>query len=160
MLVSQVHSARPVSLLLSDEKGNQIEEVAVKRGENSVCLQTQGPVKFSTNGCEEFEISPSQIEDPSAVGSDFRVTLKATKFLVSGRITSKNSIPDLKLLASSELRKVEVATQKIATGYSFKFLALPGEDIAFRPKSEEHLFDPESLHVFVDNDCHLVRKSN
>ena len=142
--------------MLTDDKGNAIGEVAIKRGENSVCLKSQSSVKFSTRGCEEFEINPAHIEDPSAVDSDFRVTLKATKFQVSGRIASKNPIPDLKLLATSELRKVEVATQKIATGYAFSFLALPGEDIAFRPKSEEHLFDPESLHVFVDNDCHLV----
>ena len=76
--------------------------------------------------------------------------------LVSGRISSKNPIPDLKLVATSELRKLEIETSKTPTGYSFSFLALPGEDVAFNPKSEEHLFDPESLHVSVDNDCHLV----
>jgi hypothetical protein len=51
---------------------------------------------------------------------------------------------------------VAVETVKTASGYSFSFLAFPGEDLSFHPKSEEHLFDPESLHVFVDNDCHLV----
>jgi hypothetical protein len=142
--------------VLSDESGNPVEEVVLGKGDNSVCLKSQKTVRFSTKGCEEFEIEPERIEDPSSLESDFKVVLKPTKYQVSGRIASKNPIPDLKLVATSELRKVEVETRKNPTGYSFSFYAFPGEDLAFHSQSEEHLFDPESLHVYVDNDCHLV----
>jgi hypothetical protein len=156
----QVHSIRPATLVLSDKDGTPVEEVTVQRGESLVCLKSQSFVEFSTKGCEEFEITPAQIVDPASIDSNFRVTLKPVKFQVSGRISSKNPISDLKLVAASEVRKVEVETQKTSAGYSFSFSAFPGEDLLFQPKSEEHLFDPESLHVFVDNDCHLVRFSH
>ena len=152
----QVNSVRSAILVLSDEKGNPSEEVLLGKGENWVCLKSQNGVHFSTKGCEQFKIDPEHVEDPSALDSDFMVTLKPTKFQVSGRISSKSPIPDLKLVASSELRRVEVETRKIETGYGFSFYAFPSEDLAFHPQSEEHLFEPESLHVFVDNDCHLV----
>ena len=41
------------------------------------------------------------------------------------------------------------------SGYSFTFDALPSEEIAFVPQSEEFLFDPEIIHVFVEQSCHL-----
>ena len=141
---------------MSDEKGNPLEEVVLGKGENWVCLKSQNGVHFSTKGCVEFKIEPEHIEDPSTLDSDFKVILKPTKFQVSGRISSKTPISDLKLVASSELRRIEVETVEIETGYGFSFNAMPGEDLSFHPESEEHLFEPESLHVFVDNDCHLV----
>ena len=33
-------------------------------------------------------------------------------------------------------------------------MAYPGEEVVFQPISAGHLFEPESLHVFVDHDCH------
>ena len=159
LIFFKVNSVRSAILVLSDENGNPVEEVVIGKGENSVCLKSQKAIRFSTKGCEVFEIEPERIEDPSSLETDFRVTLKPTKYQVSGRIASKSPIPDLKLLANSEIRKVDVETKKISTGYSFSFYAFPGEDLSFHPKSEEHLFDPESLHVYVDNDCHLVRQS-
>ena len=41
------------------------------------------------------------------------------------------------------------------TGYSFSFLAYPGEELSFHPHSEEFLFDPEVIHIFVDHTCHV-----
>ena len=111
-----MNSVRSAILVLSDEKGNPVEEVVLGKGENSVCLKSQRRVKFSTKGCEVFEILPEVIEDPSSLNSDFRVALKPTKFQVSGRIASKTPIPDLKLVATSELRKVEVETKKNPSG--------------------------------------------
>jgi hypothetical protein len=133
-----------------------MEEVVIGKGDSSVCLKSQKSILFSTKGCEVFEIQPERIEDPSSLETDFRVSLKPIQYQVSGRIASKTPIPDLKLFANSEVRKVEIETKKISTGYSFTFYAFPGEDLSFHPKSEEHLFDPESLHVYVDNDCHIV----
>ena len=30
-----------------------------------------------------------------------------------------------------------------------------GEEVIFQPQSKGYLFDPDSLHVFVDHGCHL-----
>ena len=44
---------------------------------------------------------------------------------------------------------------KDATGYGFSFWAYPGEELSFHPSSEEFLFDPEIIHIFVDHSCHV-----
>jgi hypothetical protein len=38
---------------------------------------------------------------------------------------------------------------KIIDLYSFDLMAYPGEEVVFQPISAGHLFEPESLHVFV-----------
>ena len=45
--------------------------------------------------------------------------------------------------------------QNSPEGYSFNMMAFPGEEVILKPQSGDHLFEPESLHVFVDHDCHL-----
>lgn len=44
---------------------------------------------------------------------------------------------------------------KDSTGYGFSFWAYPGEELSFHPSSEEFLFDPEIIHIFVDHSCHV-----
>ena len=68
---------------------------------------------------------------------------------------SKTAITDLKLICRSEQRKIELELSKVAEGYTFNLMAFPGEEVIFQPISQNHLYDPDSLHVFVDNDCHL-----
>ena len=38
---------------------------------------------------------------------------------------------------------------KLINSYSFDLMAYPGEEVVFQPISAGHLFEPESLHVFV-----------
>ena len=49
----------------------------------------------------------------------------------------------------------DLELQNSPEGYSFNMMAFPGEEVILRPQSGDHLFEPESLHVFVDHDCHL-----
>ena len=84
------------------------------------------------------------------------ISLKPIKYSVSGRIAAKAKIPDLKVLAKSDRRQLELELQTSPEGgYSFNMMAFPGEEVILKPQSGDHLFDPESLHVFVDHDCHL-----
>ena len=46
-----------------------------------------------------------------------------------------------------------------SAGYSFSFWAYPGEELSFHPSSEEFLFDPEVIHIFVDHTCHVDKVS-
>ena len=42
----------------------------------------------------------------------------------------------------------------IPLDFSFHLFFL-GEEVIFQPQSKGYLFDPDSLHVFVDHGCHL-----
>ena len=88
-------------------------------------------VKFYTNGCEEFEINPDTLNLKNL--DNIKINLKPVKFRVSGRVTSKETISDLKVLAKSETRMVELQLEKVDNfGYSFHLMAFAGEEIVFQ----------------------------
>ena len=151
----------------------------MKRGSNKICIERKkgstDELQLTTKGCEKFEVEPKAIK-PSA--STSRVVLKPTHYQVSGRIFSKAKVTNLELVVKSELRTVNLATVRDDTNgfYTFSFDALPNEgnisgrkmatvchlkwsilisELSFVPQSEEFLFDPENIHVFVENSCHL-----
>ena len=55
----------------------------------------------------------------------------------------------------SDQRHEKLSTKRDDKGYSFSFWAYPGEELSFHPHSEEFLFDPEAIHIFVDHTCHV-----
>jgi len=155
---AMVESPHPTTLIINN-KSSGSQESALKRGVNKVCVENKnwdGVAGFtlSTRGCEKFEITPNAIDSNAA---DVKIVLKPTHYQVSGRIFSKESIPKLELNVKSEVRAVKLkTTREDSRGfYSFTFDALPNEEISFVPTSEEFLFDPENIHVFVQNSCHL-----
>jgi len=161
------HSVRPATLVINN--GVKETESTLSRGDNSICINSQKPVTLSTKGCVEYDVEPGEfkkeivkctfnsnstlidrIDDPSVVDSSLRIILKPIKYTVSGFITTKKMIPDLKLIASSDTRKVEVETRKTSDGYSFSFMALPGEDLVrgSASKSSEKSFYKAYLIFF------------
>ena len=92
-------------------------------------------VKFQTKGCEEFEISPDTLNLKNL--DNIKINLKPVKFRVSGRVASKETIPDLKVLAKSETRMVELELEKVDNvGYSFHLMAFAGEEVVFQVLSK------------------------
>ena len=86
-------------------------------------------VKFKTQGCEEFEISPSDTLNLKSLEKNSKINLKAVKYSVSGRVNSKESkISDLKVIAKSETRLVELELEPLENdvGYSLDLMAYPG----------------------------------
>jgi hypothetical protein len=153
-----VDSTRSTLLIIQGIKSKQTQETVIVDGHNVICVKGQDTdVTLTTKGCEEFEINPDQLDLKEVSNGGLHVDLRPTKYSVTGRISSKSKIADLKLVAKSEARQVEIETKLEAGGtdYSFSLMAFPGEEVLFQPVSSEHLFDPESLHVFVDHDCHL-----
>lgn len=150
-----VESSRSTLMTIHGVKSKQSQEVVISKGNNVICVKGQDKdVTLATQGCEEFDITPSTLNLDNLKG--VVVQLKPVKYSVSGRILSKQQkIPDLKLLAKSESRQVNLDLIPVPEGYSFNLMAFPGEEVIFMPQSADHLFDPESLHVFVDHDCHL-----
>ena len=63
---------------------------------------------MNTKGCEEFEITPDtlNLKDPKGI----HISLKPVKYSVSGRISAPNKIPDMKLVAKSEMRQIGMHT--------------------------------------------------
>ena len=151
----EVESAHSTLLQMVSNKGDR-QEAVLTRGTNTICIENSGKsddvVTFSTKGCETFEVTPSSWS-PSL--KQEKVVLKPTRYQVSGRIASKVQVSNLQLVAKSEQRQVKLTTKRDDRGYSFSFDAFPGEDVSFVPQSEEFLFDPETVHVFVDHACHL-----
>ena len=132
----------------------------IQKGENKICVKSGGKVSLSTkDSCEEFDITPhSQID--LSVNDIFPMTinLKPIRYRVSGMVKTKKEIPDIALIAKSDQREEKVLTshklQDKSSGYYFSFWAYPGEELSFQPQSEEFLFDPEVIHLFVDHSCH------
>ena len=148
-----VDSLRATLLTIEGRQTKKMQETVIAKGQNVICVKgSDTNVLLRTKGCEDFEIVPN-ILDLNV--DNIVVNLKPVKYSVSGRILSKTAIPDLKLIARSEQRKVELELSKVAEGYTFNLMAFPGEEVIFQPLSQNHLYEPESLHVFVDNDCHL-----
>ena len=58
-------------------------------------------------------------------------------------------------ISQSDHREEKLTLNRDAGGYSFSFWAYPGEELSFHPSSEEFLFDPEVIHIFVDHTCHV-----
>ena len=98
-------------------------------GNNIICLKSlDSEVKFKTKGCEEFEINPDTLDLKSL--DKTKINLKPVKYSVSGRIISKEKIPDLKVVAKSETRMVELQLEPVDNiGYSFNLMAYPGKNI-------------------------------
>jgi len=153
-----VSSTRKTLMLIEGAKSKELQEVVIAKGNNIICVKSMdNEVKFKTQGCEEFEISPSDTLNLKSLEKNSKINLKAVKYSVSGRVNSKESkISDLKVIAKSETRLVELELEPLENdvGYSFDLMAYPGEEVVFQPISAGHLFEPESLHVFVDHDCH------
>ena len=148
-----VDSTKATLLTIEGRKTKKMQEAVIGNGQNVICVTGTDPeVLLRTKSCEEFEIVPNILDLNS-----FRplVNLKPAKYSVSGRILSKTAIPDLKMIARSEQRKIELELIKVAEGYTFNLMAYPSEEVIFQPISKNHLYEPDSLHVFVDNDCHL-----
>ena len=147
----KLHSTRQTILSVKGAKTNQ--EIEIQPGNNEICIKSQDKeVELQTKkSCEEFEINPPKLNFANLQP----VSLKPVKFSVSGRINSDSAITDLKMTAKSESRQVNLDLEKDAKGYKFNLMAFPGEELIFSPSSSGHLFDPESLHIFVDDSCHL-----
>ena len=58
-------------------------------------------------------------------------------------------------IAQSDQREEKLSLKRDGSGYGFTFWAYPGEELSFHPHSEEFLFDPEVIHIFVDHTCHV-----
>ena len=78
-------------------------------------------VKFKTQGCEEFEISPSDTLNLKSLENNSKINLKAVKYSVSGRVNSKESkISDLKVIAKSETRLVELELEPLENDVGYR----------------------------------------
>ncbi len=153
-------STRPTLMVIEGAKSKERQEVNLAAGNNVICVKIlDDQINFQTKGCEEFEIKPQSLSLKAKM--DEIIHLKSVKYSVSGRILSGSkpaqdlSATELKIVAKSDQRQVELDLKKIDNGFSFNLMALPGEEVVFQPVSQKYLFDPESLHVFVDQDCHL-----
>ncbi len=123
------------------------------RGSNRICIKSKEPhVALATKGCVEFESNPDTLDLNK---NNLHVSLKAVKYKLAGKIITNSKIPDLKLTVKTDSRKMEVPTTfNGKDGYTYRLMAFPSEEVFFQPQSSEFLFDPESLHVFVDHECH------
>jgi len=150
-----VTSTQHTLMVIEGVKSKELQEVVIAQGNNVICVKSlDNEVKFHTKGCEEFEINPDTLNLKNL--DNIKINLKPVKFRVSGRVTSKETISDLKVLAKSETRMVELELEPVDNiGYKFNLMAYPGEEVIFQPQSKGYLFDPDSLHVFVDHGCHL-----
>ena len=99
-------------------------------GSNVVCVKSlDNEVRLKTKGCEEFEINPDTLDLKNLDRT--KVNLKPVKYSVSGRISSKEKIPDLKVLAKSETRMVELELEPVDNiGYKFNLMAYPGKNVS------------------------------
>lgn len=148
-----VDTMKPTLLTIEGRQTKKIQETQISQGQNVICVTgSDSEVLLRTKSCEEFEIVPNILDLNSERPL---VNLKPAKYSVSGRILSKTAIPDLKMVAQSAQRKIELDLNKVAEGYTFNLMAYPTEEVIFQPVSKNHLYSPDSLHVFVDNDCHL-----
>ena len=78
-------------------------------------------VKFKTQGCEEFEISPSDTLNLKSLEKNTKLNLKAVKYSVSGRVNSKErKISDLKVIAKSETRLVELELEPLENDVGYR----------------------------------------
>ena len=91
-------------------------------GNNIICVKSMdNEVKFKTQGCEEFEISPSDTLNLKSLEKNSKISLKAVKYSVSGRVNSKESkISDLKVVAKSETRLVELELEPLENDVGYR----------------------------------------
>ena len=91
-------------------------------GNNIICVKSMdNEVKFKTQGCEEFEISPSDTLNLKSLEKNAKISLKAVKYSVSGRVNSKESkISDLKVIAKSETRLVELELEPLENDVGYR----------------------------------------
>ena len=91
-------------------------------GNNIICVKSMdNEVKFKTQGCEEFEISPSDTLNLKSLEKNSKINLKAVKYSVSGRVNSKESkISDLKVIAKSETRLVELELEPLENDVGYR----------------------------------------
>ena len=92
-----INSGHATTLVLTGADGKIVQEAAIKKGENVLCVKTNELVSLSTKGCKEFEINPSSIDlQNSGLPT---VTLKPIRYRVSGKVKTKKIIADLGLVA-------------------------------------------------------------
>ena len=92
-----INSGHATTLILTGANGKIIQEEAIKKGENVICVKTNDIVSLSTKGCEEFEISPNSVDLKKS--SLPTVTLKPIRYRVSGKVKTKKNIADVGLVA-------------------------------------------------------------
>ena len=150
-----VESSRSTQLEIKGIKSKQIQMIAVNQGQTMICVKTTDPeIVFETKGCEEFEINPMSLNLKSN-GEPLTISLKPIKYSISGKVkTESGKISDLNMVAKSDSRQVDLELVEKTGFYEFNLMAFPGEEVIFLPQSAGFLFYPDSLHVFVDNDCH------
>ena len=92
-----INSGHATTLILTGANGKIIQEEAIKKGENVICVKTNDIVSLSTKGCEEYEISPNSVDLKKS--SFPTVTLKPIRYRVSGKVKTKKNIADVGLVA-------------------------------------------------------------
>eukprot|EP00096_Caligus_rogercresseyi_P010264 TRINITY_DN3679_c0_g2_i1.p1 TRINITY_DN3679_c0_g2~~TRINITY_DN3679_c0_g2_i1.p1 ORF type:complete len:1095 (+),score=317.77 TRINITY_DN3679_c0_g2_i1:50-3334(+) len=130
-------------------------EMDLLLGSNTVCIENEsfGMEIIPDDSCHRFSVSPNIIQ------SDTReVNIQAKTHKISGYIRSKSQVPDLNIGLTARGKagdESRITVELKGTNSHFEFYAESKEEFTVTPKSKEHLFEPERLHLSVENDCML-----
>ncbi|XP_040569395.1 BOS complex subunit NOMO2 [Lepeophtheirus salmonis] len=130
------------------------KNIELKKGSNTVCVEIENQnLEISTEeSCHRFDVTPKSIQSDTK-----RVTIEAKSHKISGYIRSKALISDLEIQLSSRAKNSasKIPFENKGSNSHFEFFAESKEEFTVTPKAKEHLFEPERLHLSVENDCML-----
>ena len=149
----EVHSSHETQLVYS-AKGDT-GELDIPVGPSSHCLPSPGPYSLATSSCHTFLPGAESWSATSGV-----LRLRAASHLVTGRVTSVDKVPDLKLLVHSggQTKTVTLGEPEQQDGlyyYRFGHQATPHDELAIEPVAARFLLSPPRLHLLVADDCQL-----
>ncbi len=149
--VMSVDSTHPTNLILTDVRSKAVQSFEVVKGSNVVCVDGDGDLEVSANGCYKFTATPNVVNTKTD-----KLSLRATSFKVSGSIKMTGVVKDVKLTMKSNKR--ENADVKLAASgqeYKFEFFIDEDEAVTLIPSSEEAFFAPQELNVRPKQSCEL-----
>jgi len=151
----EVHASHPTTLNYhtSDNKHKGTLSIAV--GGSTHCMPAKSEFILETSSCHQFQGDAKLRWSPGS-----KVSLRADKHLISGRVNTVETIPDLQMQVhtSTEVKTLALTQPEAKDGlnlYRFSYMSNPHEEVTMEPIASKFLFNPTKLHISMEDDCQL-----
>jgi hypothetical protein len=152
----EIHSTHETSLRFKTKDEKLTGTLDIPVGPSSHCLPADAEFTLQSSGCHQFQgENKGFLRTPGQ-----KLVLRAEKHLVSGRVSSVETIPDLQIIVhtQTEIKTMALTQPENKDGlqsYRFSYLSNPHEEITLEPVAAKFLFNPTKLHISVEDDCLL-----
>jgi len=154
--VMDVHASHETGAKYKSEDGKLTGSLSIPVGASSHCLSANTQFVIQTTSCHQFQGEHKGFKWMPGE----RLTLRAEKHIVSGRVSCVETIPDLQLMvrSSTDTKTMALTQPENRDGlqvYRFSYLSNPHEEISMEPLAAKFLFDPTKLHISVEDECQI-----